>query len=71
MNIPSAASSRRATLEAKRLEVINLINNSAGMGYSEVIVHGVNPLVLDEVKVQGYEVTSQPHRGDGYYLIRW
>lgn len=71
MNIPSAASRRRATLDAQRLEIINLINNAANRGHFSVLVQDVNPMLLDEVKVQGYEVISEPHRGDGYYVIKW
>lgn len=71
MNIPSAASSRRGTIEAQRMEMVNLINEAVNKGHFQLWVQEVHPVVLDEVKVQGYEVESIPERCEGSCLIKW
>lgn len=70
MNIPSAASSRRGTIEAQRLEMINLINKEVNKGRFSLRVQDVHPVVLDEVRVQGYEIEVLTVQQDSY-LIKW
>ena len=70
MNIPSAASSRRGTIEAQRLEMINLINKEVNKGLFSLRVQDVHPVVLDEVRVQGYEIEVLTVQQDSY-LIKW
>ena len=70
MNIQSAASSRKDTIEAQRLELSNLIHKACLKGHFSLRVQDIHSSVLDEVRIQGYEIEVLTVQQDSY-LIKW